>query len=109
MLEEIRKGLLTGFGAVLITREKAEEATQKLVEEAKLSREEAQHLVDELFAIGTRQWSEMEASFSDAIRKGIENLDIASKKELHELKARLGKVEKRLATLEQQSSTKKES
>jgi polyhydroxyalkanoate synthesis regulator phasin len=108
MLEEIRKGLLSGFGAVLLTREKAEEATRKLVEDAKLSKEEAQDLVDELFATGTRQWSELEASFAKAIRSGIDNLDIAGKKDLYALKSEVKKLEKRLETLEKEISAKKE-
>jgi polyhydroxyalkanoate synthesis regulator phasin len=109
MLEEIRKGLLSGLGAVVLTKEKAEEATQKLVEEAKISKKDAQNLVDELFETGTRQWSELEASLSKALRKGIDNLDMASKKELHGLKSKVGKLEKRIETLEQRISTKKES
>jgi polyhydroxyalkanoate synthesis regulator phasin len=109
MLEEIRKGLLSGFGAVLLTKEKAEVATRKLVEEAKISQEDAQKLVDELFKTGTRQWSEMEASLTKTLRKGVDNLDVASKKELHGLKSKVGKLEKRIETLEQQISTQKES
>jgi polyhydroxyalkanoate synthesis regulator phasin len=109
MLEEIRKGLLSGFGAVLLTKEKAEEATRKLVEDAKISKEDAQTLIDELFETGTRQWSEIEASLSKTLHKGIDNLDIASKKELHGLKSKMGKLEKRVETLEQRISNKQES
>jgi polyhydroxyalkanoate synthesis regulator phasin len=108
MIEEIRKGLLTGLGAVLLTREKAEEATLKLVKEAKISKEDAKNLVDDLLATGTRQWSEMEASFSKALRKGLDNLDIAGKKELHGLKTKVGKLEKRLEKIEQEMGVKKE-
>jgi len=62
MLEEIRKVLLSAFGVVLLTKEKAEEATRKFVEDARISNEDAQNLVDELFETGPRQWSEMEMS-----------------------------------------------
>jgi polyhydroxyalkanoate synthesis regulator phasin len=108
MMEEIRKGLLTGFGAVLLTREKAQEATRKLVQEAKISKEEAENFVDDLFATGAQQWLEMEAIFSKTVRKGIDNLDIASKKELHGLKSKVGKLEKRIEILEKQISAEKE-
>jgi len=108
MLEQIKKGLLSGFGAILLTREKAEEATRKLVKEAKLSKKDAQELVDELFDTGTRQWSEIEASLSKTLRKGIDNLDVASKKELHGLKSKVGKLEKRVKTLEQHIASKEE-
>jgi polyhydroxyalkanoate synthesis regulator phasin len=107
VLEEIRKGLLCAIGAVLLTREKAEAVTRKLVEEARISKEDAQKLLDELFASGTQQWSEVEASFSKALRKGIENLDIASKKELHGLNSKVGKLEKRVAMLERGINVKK--
>lgn len=109
MFEEIRKGLLSGLGAVLLTKEKADEVTRKLVDEAKISKGDAERLVDELFETGTRKWSEIEASLSKALRKGIDNLDIASRKELHGLKSKVGKLEKRVKTLEQSISTTKES
>ena len=109
MLEEIRKGLLSGFGVALLTKEKVEGATRKLVEESKISEEDAHNLVDALFEAGTRQWSEMEASLSKTLRKGIDHLDIAGKKEFHGLKSKVGKLEKRIETLEQQIRTEKES
>ena len=108
MLEQIRKGLFSAFGAVLLTKEKTEEVTHKLVKEAKISKEDAQTLVDELFETGTRQWSEMEASLSKALSKGIENLNVASKKELHGLKSKVGKLEKRVEALEQRIGNTRE-
>ena len=38
MLEDIKKGLLAGFGTIFLTKDKIEEATKKLVDQAKLSR-----------------------------------------------------------------------
>ena len=108
MLEEIKKGLLSSLGAVILTREKAEDVARKLVKDAKLNKEEAQTLVDDLFEIGSQQWSEMETSFSKAIRKGIDSLDVASKKELHGLKSKVGKLEKRIKFLEEEISAAKE-
>ena len=108
MLEEIKKGLLSGFGAVLLTREKAEKATRRLVKEAKLSKKDAQDLVDELFDTGAQRWSELEATLSKTLRKGVDSLDVASKKELHGLKSKVGKLEKRVKTLEQRIGDKEE-
>ncbi len=106
MLEALKKALLSGFGAVILTKEKAEEITRKLVKESKLSKEDAQKLMDELFETGSREWSDIEESLSKSIRKGVENLDIPSKKELHGLKSKVGKPEKRIETLEQELSKK---
>ena len=108
MIEEIRKSLLSGLGAVLLTKEKAEESVHKLVEDARISKDDAQKLIDELFETGARQWSDIEASLSGMLHKGIDNLDIASKKDLHGLKSKVGKLEKRVETLEQKMSSKKQ-
>lgn len=108
MLDEIRKGLLSGFGAVLLTKEKAEKLRRKLMKDAKMSREDAQKFMDELFETGSKQWSEIEASISRAIRKGKDNLNFASKKELHGLRSKVGKLEKRIEALEKQAEGKEE-
>ena len=107
MLEEIRKIILSGFGAVLLTREKAEEMTRKLMDEAKLSREEAQKLVDEMFETGNQQWTELEASLSRKLQKGVENLDVASRKELQDCRSRLENLEKRMEMIEDMVNTMK--
>ncbi len=46
MFEFIRKGLLTGFGLVLVTRKKLMETTDKLVNDGRISREEAENLIE---------------------------------------------------------------
>ena len=107
MLEEIKKILFSGLGVVLVTREKVEEVTRKLVDEAKLSKEEARDLVDELFETGSRQWSEMETSITRTVQKGIQNLDVASRKELDDCQSRVDNLEKRVLILEDQINSLK--
>jgi len=107
MLEEIKKILFSGLGVVLVTREKVEEVTRKLVDEAKLSKEEARDLVDELFETGSKQWSEMETSITRTVQKGIQNLDVASRKELDDCQSRVDNLEKRVLILEDQINSLK--
>ncbi len=105
MLKEIRKGLLAGFGAVLLTKEKVEEVGRKLVADAKLTPEDGQRLTDELVETGERQWAELEKSVTEAIRKGLDNLGLGSQEELQELKAKVDSMEKRLSIIEKSSQT----
>jgi polyhydroxyalkanoate synthesis regulator phasin len=100
MLEEIRKNLVTGLGAVLLTKDKIEETTSRLVKEARLSREDADRLADELYQAGQRQWSSMEASIKDAARKALSSMDIGSRQELDKLKAKVDNLQKRVDLLE---------
>lgn len=105
MLEQIRKGLLAGFGAIFITKKKVEEVTKKLVAEGKLNQEDAERLAKELLATGERQWAELEKSVSEAVTKGLKSLDIGREREIEELKGRMDNLEKRLS--EDENSTQK--
>jgi polyhydroxyalkanoate synthesis regulator phasin len=100
MIEETKKHLLTGFGAVLLTKEMLEDATRKLVDDAKLSTDEAQKLAEDLCAIGSQQCSEIEAMFSKSVSKSIESLDLASRQDLSELRLKVERLEQRLERIE---------
>lgn len=100
MLEEIQKNLITGLGAVLLTKDKIEEVTRRLVHEARLSREDADRLADELYQAGRRQWSSMETSIKDAVRRTLSSVDIGSRQELERLQAKVNNLQKRVELLE---------
>jgi polyhydroxyalkanoate synthesis regulator phasin len=100
MLEEIRKNLVTGLGAVLLTKDKIEEITNRLVKEARLSREDADRVANELYQAGQRQWSSLETSIKDAVRKALSSMDIGSRQELDKLKVKLDNLQKRVDLLE---------
>ena len=101
MLQDIRKGLIASLGAVVLTREKIETVCRKFVEDTKMSKDDAQKLVDELYQAGERQWGDFEKIFKDAVRAAMESLDIGSSNDLKLLKARLDNIEKRLTLLEE--------
>ncbi|OEU44761.1 MAG: hypothetical protein BBJ60_07080 [Desulfobacterales bacterium S7086C20] len=100
MLEEIKKGLLAGFGAVLLTKEKIDEVSRKLVNDAKLSKEDAQKLTNELIETGDRRWQDLEKTVTENVRKGLDAFGIGNQNKLQELKDRVEELEKRVATIE---------
>lgn len=103
MLDEIKKGLLSGLGAVFLTKDKIERITRSMVEEAKLSKEDAQNLKEDLYKTGEKEWSELEEFFSGIIKKIMQGLDLSSRKEMDELKKRVEELEKRLGVEAEQS------
>ena len=109
MLGEIKKGLLAGFGAVFLTKEKIEEVTGKLAAEAKLSKEDAERLRKELLDTGEEQWKEVEKSISGSVRKAVESLNVASRGDVEELKARIDALNNRVKALEKTGYQSKES
>ncbi|MFP4037712.1 MAG: phasin family protein [Desulfobacteraceae bacterium] len=99
--DTIKKGFLAGLGAVLLTRDKIDRVVENLVSEAKINREEAEKLRDDLIDAGEKQWSDMEKRILDIVKKSVDQIDIARKSEVEELRSRVVNLEKRLAILEQ--------
>lgn len=97
MLDEIKKGLLSGLGAVFLTKDKIEKITRNMVEEAKISKEDAQNLREDLYKTGEREWSELEEFFSGIMKKMMQGLDLCSRKEFDELRQRVDELEKCLS------------
>jgi polyhydroxyalkanoate synthesis regulator phasin len=100
MLEMIRKSLLATLGAAVVTKEKVEEATRSWVDEGKISRSEAERLAEDLVESGQHQWQEIQTRVSEMVRKGLDTLDIGSKKEFRDLQARVADLERRLVQLQ---------
>ncbi|GEM_PF-435565 len=100
VLEMIKKTLLAGLGATVVTKKMIEEATQSLVEQGKISSQEAEKLAEELVKSGEKQWDDIQQDLAESLRKGLDDLDISSKKEFQELKNRVENLEKRTTMLE---------
>jgi polyhydroxyalkanoate synthesis regulator phasin len=108
MLDEIRKALLGSLGAAFLTKSKIEEISRRMVEEGKLSGDEAKKLADELVTTGERHWSDVEESVSNSFKKGLKNVDVASGSELEKLKRKVARLEKKVKALEVSLQKKKE-
>jgi polyhydroxyalkanoate synthesis regulator phasin len=106
MLEFIKKGILVGIGAAVVTKEKIQEATRNLVKEGKISTDEAEKLADDLLKSGEREVDEMSSKISEAMKRWTDNFEVVRKKEFQELNARLEVLEQKVTSLE--SARKKE-
>lgn len=103
MFEELKKGLLSSLGAVFLTKEKVENLCHRMVEEAKMSKEDAQNLKDELLSTGENHWNQMEKSISEGLRRTLDNLDLVKASELRRLEARIDALEAKLDAVEKTS------
>ena len=101
MFELLKKSILAGIGAAVLTAEKVQEATKRFVEEGKISTEEAEKLAGDLLKSGERQWDDMSSKIADSVRKGMDTLDFVKRKEFQDLRARVEMLEQRLAILEE--------
>ncbi|MFO7904219.1 MAG: phasin family protein [Planctomycetota bacterium] len=100
MIELIRTTVLAGLGAGVITKEKAEEITNRLVEQGKLTADEGRQLVSDLLKSGGRQWEDVQTGLRDAVRKSLNAANLARDQDLKEVAQRLERIEQRMAMLE---------
>ncbi len=100
MLEAIRSVLLAGLGAGVITREAAERASRRLVEEGKLTADEAAELVARLLDSGLSQWREAQEGLARELGKAVDRIDVARRSEVEPLVRRIEALEQRVSMLE---------
>ncbi len=100
MFTEIKKGLLAGLGAVLLSKEKIEEVVQKRVKDAKLSESEGRRLIEELVDDGQQQFATIEKSLNETLRRGLDRLGVGREEENQRLKHKVDAMEVRLSVLE---------
>lgn len=100
MFDLLRKSLLMGLGAAVVTREKIDQATKQFVEQGKINKEEAEKLAHELLQSGEKQWEELQGAFRETAGKVLSGMDIPKNQEFQDLRARVEKLEKRLSEVE---------
>ncbi|MEN6441057.1 MAG: hypothetical protein ABFD97_21015 [Syntrophobacter sp.] len=101
MLELLKKSLMAGLGAVVITRDKVREVTRTLVDEGKMSTDEAEKFADDLVKSGEREWEDINSKLQSTAKKWSDNMEVVRKKDLQDLHAKLELMEQRLRTLEE--------
>jgi polyhydroxyalkanoate synthesis regulator phasin len=99
--EMFRKMALFGIGAVAISQEKIEKFAQEMVEKGELNREEGKKFVQDVLSEKERQCKEIKEEISRKVKDVMENKDMATKKDVADLSARLEYVETTISRLKQ--------
>jgi len=101
MFETIKKSLLAGLGAAVVTKEKIQKVTGKLVDEGKITTEEAEKLSKDLIESGSKQWEDMQDKISSTVKKAVEGLDLCTRQDFADLARQVDALEKRITSLEE--------
>jgi polyhydroxyalkanoate synthesis regulator phasin len=100
MLEDIKKALLAGLGGVVLTRDKLEEWKDRVVRENRMSEGDATRLIDDLIKAGEGEWKDLERFLREMVKKRLDKMNLADRRELETLQARVDALELKLAALE---------
>jgi len=100
MFEMFKKSLFAGLGLAVVTKAKLEKVLEKLVEEGKMSREEAEKMGQELLESGEKQWDDFEIKLKDTVKGFLENMDLCKASDLKKLEKKVKALDMRLKALE---------
>ncbi|WP_309384333.1 phasin family protein [Cerasicoccus frondis] len=93
MIDFIKKSMLAGVGAAVVTKESAEKAMSGLVEKGKISTSDAKEVADKIVEDGKAEYekvrSEMENWFEEMLHKG----KFATQSDIAKLEARIAALE----------------
>jgi len=106
MFEIFKKSLFAGLGLAVVTKTKLETALEKLVEEGKMSREEAEKMGQELLESGEKQWTDFETKLKDTVKGFLEDMDICKASDLKKLEKKVKALDLRLKALEEPKAKK---
>ena len=106
MFEIFKKSLFAGLGLAVVTKSKLESVLEKLVEEGKMSRGEAEKMGKELMESGENQWTDFETRLQETIKGFLKNMDICKTTDLKKLEKKVKAIDMRLKALEEPKEKK---
>lgn len=93
MMDIIKKTLLAGVGAAVITKEKAESALGEFVQQGKVSATEARQMAEKIAEQGRREFENMSQELNDKLREKFAGVDQQTQERIAALEARVAALE----------------
>jgi len=106
MFEIFKKSLFAGLGLAVVTKTKLESVLEKLVEEGKMSREEAEKMGQELLESGEKQWDDFETRLKETVKGLLDNMDVCKASDLKKMEKKVKAIDMRLKALEEPKKKK---
>jgi polyhydroxyalkanoate synthesis regulator phasin len=99
MIDLIKKTMLAGIGATVVTKEKVEAALQDFVKQGKVSAEEARTVAARLAEEGRKEWESTSKDLGERIRELLAKADYARRLEVTALEQRVKALEEKVEAL----------
>ena len=102
MRELVKKMALASLGTAVVSTSKVRETMQALVEQGKLTSEEAERFTQELFKTGEEEMHDIRNQVSSGFDRLTKGMNLAHAEEVQALHTQMANLEKRLNILEDQ-------
>ncbi len=100
MIEIIKKTMLAGLGAAVVTKDTVQKSLQDLVAKGKLSAEEAGKAADSIVAQGREEFDKAKEELAKTFDQALNKANVASVSRVEVLEAELKALQARVADLE---------
>jgi polyhydroxyalkanoate synthesis regulator phasin len=97
MIDLIKKSLLAGVGAAVVTKEKVEETLGDFVHQGKVSAADARIIAEKIAEQGRREWDEAGARLAAKFKEFASQSDASAQARLSALELRVRVLEEKLA------------
>ncbi len=97
MIDVIKKTLLAGVGAAIITKEKAEAALDDFVRQGKLTSADARIMAEKIADQGRREFEDLTHTLSGKLKAILDRNEAETAARLAALESRVSVIENRLA------------
>lgn len=94
-MDVIRKTLLAGIGAAVITKDKVEAALNEFVDQGKVSSQEARDMADKIADQGRREFENVSNELNRLIQERFAREDRRAQERIDALEARVAALEQR--------------
>ena len=99
MVELFEKMMMTGLGALALSRNKAEELLAELRDKYRLSEEEGKALVEKLQTMAQQQKDHLAQAAENEVNKAVRAAGMVTREEYEILEKRVADLERRLSAL----------
>ena len=92
----VNRTFLLGLGALTVTKEKAEEMTEMMVNKGEMSRDEAQKVANEFVEKGKKEREALQNTINSELNKVMGEANLAYKEDIARLEAKIDELKELL-------------
>lgn len=100
MIDLIKKSMLAGIGAAVVTKETVQKSLQTLVDKGKLTAEDAGKTADSIVEQGRLEFEKAKDELSKVFNQGLQKANVASLEQLTALEVEVKALKARVEALE---------
>jgi len=99
MIDLIKKTMLTGIGAAILTKEKIEELAQELVDRGKLSEQEGEKIVREMIDKTEESKKDLQNQIDQLIEAALARMQLVRASDIENLQGEINSLRKEIEEL----------